>query len=111
MPLAKGPCCPARRINEIVHGLLGITADTALRLARYFKTSERFWQNFQTRYGLDAAQESLRSRLTEKSCNMQANQRRNPPEEGLRRMPRRMNRLFVATRGEYVTAGLYHRGR
>ena len=61
--LAKDIAVPPRRINEIVHGLLGITADTALRLARYFKTSERFWQNFQTRYGLDAAQESLGGRL------------------------------------------------
>jgi antitoxin HigA-1 len=44
---------PPRRINEIVHGKRGITADTALRLARYFGTSERFWLNLQSRYELE----------------------------------------------------------
>ena len=43
--LAKDISVPARRINEIVHGKRGITADTGLRLARYFGTSERFWMN------------------------------------------------------------------
>jgi len=41
---------PPRRINEIVHGKRRITADTALRLARYFETSDRFWINLQSRY-------------------------------------------------------------
>ena len=49
--LAKAVDVPARRINEIVHGQRRITADTALRLSRYFGTSERFWLNLQTRYG------------------------------------------------------------
>ena len=44
---------PPRRINEIVHGKCGINADTALRLARYFGTSERFWLNLQSRYELE----------------------------------------------------------
>jgi addiction module HigA family antidote len=44
---------PPRRINEIVHGLRSITADTALRLARYFGTSAAFWMNLQTRYDLE----------------------------------------------------------
>lgn len=44
---------PLRRINEIVHGKRRITADTALRLARYFGTSERFWPNLQSRYELE----------------------------------------------------------
>jgi len=44
---------PPRRINEIVHGLRSITADTALRLARYFGTSAAFWMNVQTRYDLE----------------------------------------------------------
>jgi addiction module HigA family antidote len=48
--LAKDISVPARRINEIVHGKRGITADTSLRLARYFDTSERFWMNLQTGY-------------------------------------------------------------
>jgi addiction module HigA family antidote len=47
--LAKDTSVPPRRINEIVHGKRAITADTALRLARYFGTSERFWLNLQTR--------------------------------------------------------------
>lgn len=43
---------PPRRINEIVHGKRGITADTAIRLARYFRTSEEFWMNLQSNYEL-----------------------------------------------------------
>ncbi|HET8794767.1 MAG TPA: HigA family addiction module antitoxin [Arthrobacter sp.] len=51
--LAKDLSVPARRINEIVHGTRSISADTALRLAAYFGTSERFWLNLQTRYDLE----------------------------------------------------------
>ena len=51
--LAKAVDVPARRINEIVHGQHRITADTALRLSRYFGTSERFWLNLQARYDLE----------------------------------------------------------
>ena len=51
--LAKDLSVPPRRINEIVHGKLAITADTALRLARYFETTDRFWINLQTRYDLE----------------------------------------------------------
>lgn len=47
---------PPRRINEIVHGKRGITADTALRLAKYFGTSAQFWLNLQTHYDLDLAE-------------------------------------------------------
>ena len=50
--LAKDTSVPARRINEIVHGTRSITADTALRLSRFFGTSERFWLNLQTEYDL-----------------------------------------------------------
>jgi antitoxin HigA-1 len=50
--LAKAVNVPARRINEIAHGQRRITADTALRLSRYFGTSERFWLNLQARYDL-----------------------------------------------------------
>jgi addiction module HigA family antidote len=50
---------PPRRINEIVHGKRRITADTALRLARYFGTSERFWMNLQARYDLEAERDRL----------------------------------------------------
>ena len=61
--LAKDISVPARRINEIVHGKRGITADTALRLARYFGTSERFWMNRQTRHDLDVEKDRLKGRL------------------------------------------------
>ena len=50
---------PPRRINEIVHGKRRITADTALRLARYFGTTERFWINLQTRYELEVEKDAL----------------------------------------------------
>ena len=52
-----------RRINEIVHGKRGITADTALRLARYFGTSDRFWLNLQSRYELELERDRLAATL------------------------------------------------
>lgn len=61
--LAKGLSVPPRRINEIVHGKRAITADTALRLARFFGTSERFWLNLQTGYDLEVERDRLRRRL------------------------------------------------
>ncbi len=61
--LAKDISVSARRINEIVHGQRSITADTALRLARYFGTSERFWLNLQSRYDLEVEKERLGRRL------------------------------------------------
>jgi addiction module HigA family antidote len=61
--LAKAINVPARRINEIVLGKRAITADTALRLARYFGTSERFWMNLQARYDLEVEKDRLGSRL------------------------------------------------
>jgi addiction module HigA family antidote len=51
--LAHEIAVPPRRINEIVHGERAITANTALRLARYFGTSDRFWINLQTTYDLE----------------------------------------------------------
>jgi antitoxin HigA-1 len=54
---------PPRRINEIVLGKRGITADTALRLARYFGTSPQFWLGLQTDYDLDVAMDTLGDRL------------------------------------------------
>jgi len=50
---------PPRRINEIVHGKRRITADTALRLSRYFATTDRFWLNLQTRYDLELEKDNL----------------------------------------------------
>ena len=54
---------PPRRINEIVHGKRRITADTALRLGRYFGTTDRFWLNLQTRYDLEVEKDQLGNTL------------------------------------------------
>lgn len=54
---------PPRRINEIVHGKRGITADTAIRLARYFGTSEEFWMNLQSNYELRLERRVLRAQI------------------------------------------------
>lgn len=54
---------PPRRINEIVHGKRGITADTALRLARFFGTSEEFWMNLQSNYELRIERRMLREKI------------------------------------------------
>jgi antitoxin HigA-1 len=56
---------PARRINEIVHGNRRITADTALRLARYFGMSPRFWLGLQMDYDLDVAEDEMGDRLSQ----------------------------------------------
>jgi addiction module HigA family antidote len=61
--LAKDTSVPPRRINEIVRGMRAISADTALRLARYFGTSERFWTNLQTRFDLEIEKDRLGDRL------------------------------------------------
>jgi len=61
--LAKDINVPARRINEIVHGKRSITADTALRLSRYFTLSERFWLNLQARYDLEVEKDKLNHRI------------------------------------------------
>ena len=61
--IAKSISVPARRINEIVHGKRAISADTALRLSRYFGMSEQFWLNLQTRYDLELEKDRLGSKL------------------------------------------------
>jgi addiction module HigA family antidote len=61
--LAKDIGVPVRRINEIVLGKRRITADTALRLSRYFGLSERFWLNLQGRYDLEVEKDRLQGRL------------------------------------------------
>ena len=61
--LAKEIGVPARRVNEIVHGQRRISADTALRLARFFGTSERFWINLQSRYDLEVEKDRLGDEL------------------------------------------------
>ena len=61
--IAKDISVPPRRINEIVHGKRSITADTALRLSRYFGTSDRFWLNLQMRFDLEMEKDRLKNRL------------------------------------------------
>lgn len=61
--LARDISVPARRINEIVHGTRAVSADTALRLARYFGTTARFWLNLQARHDLDIERDRLGARL------------------------------------------------
>lgn len=61
--LAKDIGVPPRRINEIVHGARAVSADTALRLARYFGTSERFWLNLQAQYDLDVEHDRIGDRI------------------------------------------------
>jgi addiction module HigA family antidote len=61
--LAKGLGIGAARVNEIVRGKRGITADTALRLARYFGTSPEFWLNLQSLYDLRMAERKARARI------------------------------------------------
>ena len=61
--LAREISVPPRRINEVVLGRRAITADTALRLARYFGTSEQFWMGLQADYDLEEARTKLGDRL------------------------------------------------
>lgn len=63
--VAKDISVSPRRINEIVHGKRSISADTALRLSRYFGLSERFWMNLQSRYDLEMEKDRLTGRLEE----------------------------------------------
>jgi len=61
--LAKDISVPQRRISEIVHGNRAITADTALRLGRFFKMEAQFWLNLQSRFDLLTAEQKLEKRL------------------------------------------------
>jgi addiction module HigA family antidote len=62
--LAKDISVPPRRINEIVHGQRAVSADTALRLGRYFGVSPRFWLNLQAQFDLDVESDRLGDRLS-----------------------------------------------
>ena len=70
--LAKDISVPPRRINEIVHGKRSITADTALRLGRFFGMSAQFWLNLQTRYDLEVTEDLLDGRLAEEVHTLEA---------------------------------------
>ena len=61
--LAQDISVPPRRINEIVHGKRAVSADTALRLGRYFGTTEQFWLNLQARFDLEVQRDLLGGRL------------------------------------------------
>ncbi|MBN4073217.1 HigA family addiction module antidote protein [Mariprofundus ferrooxydans] len=61
--LAKDIYVSARRINEIVHGKRAITADTALRLGRFFGMEAGFWMNLQSRYDMEMAEDALAGKL------------------------------------------------
>jgi len=61
--LAKDMSVPPRRVNEIVQGTRGVSADTALRLGRYFGVSPQFWLNLQARYDLEQEEDKLADRL------------------------------------------------
>lgn len=62
--IARDIKVPPRRINEIVLGKRRVTADTALRLAIYFKTSPKFWMNLQSSYDLDVELDELGNKIT-----------------------------------------------
>jgi addiction module HigA family antidote len=76
--LGKDINVPARRINEIVHGKRSITADTALRLSRYFNLSERFWLNLQARYDLEVEKDKLNDRIEAEVKVFQAHSAQHP---------------------------------
>jgi len=73
--LAKDIRVPPRRINEIVHGMRSITADSALRLAKYFRTSPAFWMSLQGRYDLQVEKDRLGSRLEREVASFAASAR------------------------------------
>jgi len=73
--IAKDIRVPPRRINEIVHGMRSITADTALRLARYFGNSPSFWMNLQGRYDLEVERDRLGRRLEKEVASFAASAR------------------------------------
>ncbi len=70
--LAKDISVPARRINEIVHGKRAISANTALRLGKYFDVSAQFWLNLQTRYDLAVETDALGSKLDKEVHSLNA---------------------------------------
>jgi antitoxin HigA-1 len=74
--LAKDINVPPRRINEIVHGKRSISADTALRLSKYFKMSALFWMNLQSHYDIEIVSERISTTL-EKEIKVHAEVRKN----------------------------------
>ena len=71
--VAKGISVPPRRINEIIHKKRSITADTALRLGRFFGIPPQFWLNIQSRYDLEITEDLLSDRLDKEVQVLKAN--------------------------------------
>ena len=69
--LAKEILVPARRINEIVHGTRSVSADTALRLGRYFGVTPQFWLNIQSRFDLEIAKEKSLQKINQEVSTLQ----------------------------------------
>jgi len=63
--LARGIGVPPRRVNEIVHGQRAVTADTALRLSKFFGTTPQFWLNLQSKYDLDIVEDGIAQQLAD----------------------------------------------
>jgi len=91
--LAKDISVPPRRINEIVLNKRGITADTALRLGRYFGTSEQFWLNLQSEYDLDVERDRLGDRLDSEVAKLYTKE--DVAQPGRRSVSRRISAMRV----------------
>lgn len=79
--LAKATNVPPRRINDIVKGKRAITADTALRLSRFFGISEGFWLNLQTHYDVEIVKDRLGKRLEQEVSTLAKEPREFEPRE------------------------------
>jgi len=91
--LAREISVPPRRVNEIVLKKRGVTADTALRLGRYFGTSEQFWLNLQSEHDLDMERDRLGERLL-----LEVTQLQSPRSAGSESVPSRARRTVSAMR-------------
>jgi addiction module HigA family antidote len=95
--LAKDISVPPRRVNEIVLHKRGITADTALRLGRYFGVSEQFWLNLQSEYDLDVERDRLGERLVAEVIQFRSSVRLS---EDLSTEPRTRRRISAMRRSQ-----------
>jgi addiction module HigA family antidote len=95
--LAKAISVPPRRINEIVLHKRSVTADTALRLGRYFGTSEQFWLNLQSEYDLDIARDRLGDRLDQEVVAF-AKESSSPRQNGMVVASRRISAMRRSTK-------------
>jgi len=86
--LAKSMSVPPRRVNEIVLGKRSVSADTALRLGRYFGTSEEFWLNLQTQYDLDVEKDRLGRRLDSEVIELVPREQKSVPKRAASAMTR-----------------------